>query len=194
MHESTLLGDSIPSADRGEQLPREDVFEVLSNARRRCIVHYLKKHEGRRVELRELVDYVAAWEDDTTVDQLDSQKRKSVYAAIRQTHLPKLEDAGIIEYEHMRGEVELTDHIREVQLYLEYVPRNDIPWSEYYLALSAIGVALVIVTWLGIYPFAGFSGILLAGLLTSLFGVSAVIHTYQSAKNRLGTGEYEIEE
>lgn len=194
MQESTLLGDAIPSANQGEQLPREEVFEVLSNARRRCIVHYLKKHDGRRVDLRELVDYVAAWEDGTTVEQLDSQKRKSVYAAIRQTHLPKLEDAGIIEYEHIRGDVELTDHIQEVQLYLEYVPNNDIPWSEYYLALSAIGTALVIVTAIGIYPFGGFSGILLAGLLVGLFGISAVIHTYQSINNRLGTGEYEIEE
>lgn len=194
MQESTLLGDAIPSANQGEQLPREEVFEVLSNARRRCIVHYLKKHDGRRVDLRELVDYVAAWEDGTTVEQLDSQKRKSVYAAIRQTHLPKLEEAGIIEYEHMRGDVELTDHIQEVQLYLEYVPSNDIPWSEYYLALSAIGTALIVVTAMGIYPFGGVSGILLAALLVGLFGISAVIHTYQSINNRLGTGEYEIEE
>lgn len=181
-----------PTAE--ESLEREAIFEVLSNARRRCIVHYLKQHEGRRVELRELVDYVAAWEDDTTIRKLDSDKRKSVYAAIRQTHLPKLQDAGIIEYEHMRGEVELTDHIQEVQLYLEYVPNNDIRWSEYYLGLSAVSLALVVVTALGVFPFAGLSGLALSAILVVAFSASAAIHTYQSMQQRLGTGEYEIEE
>jgi hypothetical protein len=175
-------------------LEREAVFEVLCNARRRCIVHYLKKCEGRRVELREIVDYVAAWEDDTSIDRLDSDRRKSVYSAIRQTHLPKLEDAGLIEYDHLRGDVELTDALREAQLYLEYVPGGDIPWSEYYLGLSAVGAALVVATWLGVYPFGGLSGIGLAALLVGLFGISAAIHTRQAVGKRLGTGKYELEE
>jgi hypothetical protein len=173
---------------------REEIFEVLSNSRRRCIVHYLKKCEGRRVELREIVDYVAAWEEGTSIDKLDSARRKSVYSSVRQTHLPKLQDCGLIEYDYQRGDVELTDGIREVQLYLEHVPGNDIPWSEFYLGLSAIGAALVAVTWLGIYPFGGLSGLTLAGIMVALFAISAAIQTYQATKNKLGTGKYDIEE
>lgn len=187
------IGTDLLSRNDQSRLPREDVFEVLSNARRRCIVHYLKKHEGRRVELRELVDYVAAWENDTTIEDLDSQRRKSVYAAIRQTHLPKMEDAGVIDYEHLRGEIELTDAARDIQLYLECVPDDDIPWSEHYLSLSAVGAALVVVTWLGIQPFQSLQGVGLAALVVLLFALSATVHTYQSVKNRLGSGEYEID-
>jgi hypothetical protein len=177
----------------GRDLTRDDVFEILSNDRRRCIVHYLKKHDDRRVDLRELVDYVAAWETDTDIDELDGDKRKSVYAAIRQTHLPKMEEAGIVEYEHMRGEVELTDCAREVELYLEYVPGDDLAWSELYLGLSAVALSLTVVAWSGIYPFGWLSAWVLAFGFTVVFVVTAAVHTYQSRQRQLGTGEYEIE-
>jgi hypothetical protein len=179
--------------NRSRELAYDDIFDILSNDRRRCIVHYLKKHDDRRVDLRELVDYVAAWETDTPIDKLDGDKRKSVYAAIRQTHLPKMEETGIVEYEHMRGEVELTDCAREVELYLEYVPGDEIVWSELYLGLSAVALSLAVVAWSGIFPFDRLSAWVLAFGLTVVFIATAVVHTYQSRQRRLGTGEYEIE-
>ena len=191
---SSGLQPALGTGNDADLAAREEIFDVLSNARRRCIVHYLKRHEGRRVELREIVDYVAAWEEDTTIDRLDSDRRKSVYSAIRQSHLPKLERAGLIEYDHLRGDVELTDTLREAQLYLEYVPQDDIPWSQFQLGLSAVGAALVAVTWAGIYPFGGIDGLGLAAILVALFAVSAAVQTYQATKSRLGTGKYEIDE
>lgn len=182
------------TADRGAEISRDEIFEVLSNARRRCIVHYLKNHGERRVELCEIVDYVAAWEADTSIDKLDSDRRKSVYSAVRQTHLPKLEDAGLIEYDHMRGDVELTDGLQEVQLYLEYVPGHGIPWSEYYLGLSVVSVALVVVTWLDIYPFGAIPGIVLAFALAGAFGVSAVVQLQEAWNHQIGTAEYELDD
>ena len=174
-------------------IPREEIFDVLSNDRRQCVLHYLKQHEGRRVELRELVDHVAAWENDTTLDGLNSTERKRVYTTLRQSHRPKLEDAGIIEYEHLRGEVELTDEANRVQMYLEYVPENDIPWSEYYLGLSAVSAGLVAATWAGVFPFAELSGTVLAMIIAVLFALSAAIHTHQSKQNRLGSDKFEVE-
>lgn len=189
-------GPSLPgplgSGDGGEPLPREQVFDVLSNDRRRCVLQYLKRHDDRRVELRELVDHVAAWENDMTPREVDSDARKRVYTALRQSHLPKLEKAGVVEYEHLRGEVELTDQASEVQLYLEQVPRDDIPWSEYYLGLSAVGAALTVVTWAGIYPFVHLSGIGLAAILVTIFALSAGVHTYDASRNRIGADRYEV--
>lgn len=176
-----------------QAVPRKEIFDVLSNERRQCVLHYLKQHEGRRVELRELVDHVAAWENDTTPEHLNSDERKRVYTALRQSHLPKLDDAGVIEYEHMRGEVELTDQARQVQLYMEYVPEQDIPWCQYYLGLSLVGIALLAVTWLGIYPFTGLSGLALGTILMTIFSVSAAVHTYQSVHNRIGSDRFGIE-
>ncbi len=173
-------------------LDRNEIFDVLSNERRQCVLHYLKQNEDRRVELRELVDHVTAWENNTALSQIDSDERKRVYTALRQSHLPKLEDAGIVEYEHLRGEVEVTDHAREVQLYLEHVPGGDIPWSHYYLGLAAVASGLLTVTWAGIYPFGDLSGFSLATILVALFTVSAVVHSYQSTKNRIGSEKFEL--
>lgn len=189
--EPTIQRPLLPSSDE-KPLPRDDVFDVLSNARRRCVLHYLKQRDHRRVELRELVDYVAAWENDMTPEQVGSDERKRVYTALRQSHLPKLDETGIIEYEHMRGEVELTSDAKNVQLYLEYVPQNDIPWSEFYLGLSAVGAALVAATWMSVFPFAQLSGLGLAAILVSLFAASAAVHTYNASKSRLGSDTYEV--
>ena len=194
MQKKLPMGEFLGSTEDEQSIPREDVFDVLSNARRRCIVHYLKRHGGRRVELRELVDYVAAWEEDTTVDGLDSTKRKSVYAAIRQTHLPMMEQTGLIEYEHLRGEIELTSSVREVQLYLEHPPQDNIPWSEHYLGLSMVALSLTTAVWFGLPPFDDISAQTLAFLLAVLFAVSAAIHTYRSRRHQLGTDEYELNE
>ena len=173
-------------------LPPDDVFDILSNPRRRCILHYLKQQDGR-AELRELVEYVAAWENDTTVEQIGSTERKRVYTALRQSHLDRMADAGVVEYDNDRGHVALTDDAREVELYLERVPRRDIPWSEYYLGLSAVGTGLVAATWMGAFPFAELSGVALAAILVAVFAVSAAVHTYRSSKNTIGSERYEIE-
>ena len=186
--------EALPSFGEEPSLPETDVFEVLSNERRQCILHYLKRQDDRRVSLRELVDHVAAWENDTTVEALESDERKRVYTALRQNHLPKLEETDIVEYDHMRGEVELTEDAREVELYLEYVPGHDIPWSEFYLGLSAVGAALVFVTWLEIGPFAGLSGLTLAAILVGVFALSAAVHTYDAASSRIGSDEFEVGE
>lgn len=190
---STALPSS-SSASFDTELPREEVFDVLSNERRQCVLHYLKQVDGRRVELREVVDYVTAWENNAAIGDVSSDERKRVYTALRQSHLPRLEEAGIIEYEHLRGEIELTDRAEEVQMYLEYVPKHDIPWSEYYLGLAAVSAALVAVTWLGIYPFGGLSGIVLAGILAAIFLASALVHTYHMSKHRLGSERFDVEQ
>lgn len=178
---------SVGDAASVQSLPRGEIFDVLSNERRQCVLHYLKEQGDRPVELGELVDHVAAWENDTSLDQVGSAERKRVYTALRQSHLPRLEEAGIVAYDDHDGTVELTDDAREVQLYLEFVPVDHIPWSEYYLALSLVCAALLTVTWAGVYPFGDLSALGLGTIIVALFTVSSVVHTYESATNRIGS-------
>lgn len=185
-------GESLSTEPDREPPPREVIFDVLSNERRQCILHYLRQQEDRRVDLRDLVDYVTAWENDTTTEAIGTAQRKRVYTAVRQTHLPRLEDAGFVEYEHRRGQVELTEQARRAQMYLEYVPENDIPWSEFYLGLSGFGAALVAATWIGVFPFVALTGEAVAAILVALFAVSAAIHTYQLKRNRIGSDEFDV--
>ena len=168
-------------------IDRDEVFDVLSNQRRLYVLHYLKRENGdSTVSFGELVDHVAAWENDTTVDQLDAAERKSVYTALRQSHLPKLEDVGIVDYDDDLDEIELTETGEAVQLYLEYVPRDDISWSQYYLGLSSLCALLVASAWIGVPLLSALSWPVLLGVIIAAFLLSSIVHTYRIRTNELG--------
>lgn len=177
------------SRTRSDELTRDEIFTMLSNRRRRWVLHFLKQSDDRQVDLRTLVDTISAWEYDTSPEELPWKKRKRIYTALRQSHLPKLADAGVIEYDRNRGEVELTDGAREVRMYLEYVPEHDIPWSQCYLGLSAVGATITLLAWYSVFPFADLAGTTLAAILVAMFATSAVVHTYYTRHNRLGSEE-----
>ena len=168
-----------------DELSRDEVFSVLSNRRRRWVVHYLVRDTDGRTDLRTLVDSLSAWEYDRPVEELSWKERKRLYTALRQSHLPKLDDVGIIQYDRSRGHVEMTDAAREAQLYLEYVPAKDIPWSLYYLGLTGVGVLLYLLSLIAVFPFAGLTGGALAGILLTMFAVSAITHHYHLRQSRL---------
>ena len=63
------------------ELTLDDVFHILKNKRRRNVLVYLKEISSH-TELKTLTEQVAAWEYDTTVEQLESDQRKRVYIAL----------------------------------------------------------------------------------------------------------------
>lgn len=174
----------IPKTFLGKPRPREiptgQIFEVLSNERRRLVLRYLSQKNGESTDLRPLVDFVAAEENGTTSEELDSNARKRVYTALRQSHLPKLHDIGVIEYDRLRGQVALSEAAREVQPYLDYFPNSPLKWSLYYLVLTGVGAAAVVLFWLGVGPFAGMSEIAVAIFLLLLFAIGSINQTVYS--------------
>ncbi len=154
-------------------LSQEQVFEVLKSPRRRYALYYLRR-EGGTVELSDLTDQVAAWENDTTPAGLTSEQRKRVYISLYQTHLPKLDDARIIEYDRDGGMVSLSRRARELDTYLGDVSRPALPWDRYYLALSAGSILLVLGVWFEIYPLALLSGIATAMVILVAYALSAI--------------------
>lgn len=175
------------TSDDGD-LDREAIFDVLSNARRRYAIEYLKGCDpGDEIELSDLVDYIAARENDVSVAEVDYKQRKRVYSSLRQTHLPKLSDCDLIEYDRSRGTIALSDAVSKVQMHLEYVPENDIPWCYHYLGLTAILGGVVALTGFNVYPFAELSTVSLGVIITTVFGLSAVFHTLYTKRNELGS-------
>lgn len=88
-------------------LDRETLFDLLSSRRRRHVVRYLLRTDGETA-FRTLTDRVAALEADTTVEALTDDERKPVYVSLRQTHLPRLDEAGVVRYDPDRGTVRPT--------------------------------------------------------------------------------------
>lgn len=170
-----------------ETLSRNDIFEVLSNRRRRFTLHYLQHHDG--AEIGDVATQIAAWENDERIEEVASNERKTVYTALQQFHLGKMEEKGVVEFDRRAGTIELTDTADSIDIYLEVVDRYDIPWSYYYLGLSLLGTILVLLSWLDVPPFAGvpFSGWIV--FLLATFLVSSVSHLYLSREMHLGNNE-----
>jgi DNA-binding transcriptional ArsR family regulator len=183
-----MAGRNITSTSRRspEPLSKDDIFTVLSNERRRFVLRYLKDHGGT-AEIRDLSQQVAAWENDVPIAKLNYKQRKRVYTSLHQTHLPKLDDTGIVEYDRDRKTVELTDRIETLDIYLEVVPENDIPWSQYYLGLAAVSLAVVAAAWFDLFPFSLLPDIAFAVLVAGALGISAAVHTYYTRS--LGEGQ-----
>src|SRR6056297_942434 len=180
--ESESEEDEVPEPE----LSRDLVFDVLKNRRRRYALHYLRRAD-ESVQLSELAEQVAAWENDIEVDAISAAERKRVYTALYQSHLPKLDDAGIVDYNQNRGIVELSTAAEQIDPYLEMDARDDITWFRRYLALAGLGFAAIVAAALGIPPFNGLAGLLLAGILAVGFTAIALAHT-MDARNTPGTG------
>lgn len=168
--------DGREQEEDAEQGPdRDELFHVLRNQRRRFAIHYLKR-DPEPVEVGDLATQVAAWENGVTVEAVTSKQRRRVYNALKQTHVPELNETGLIEED--RGEVVLTDQAEQLEMYLELVPEKDIRWSEYYLGLGAVGLAVLTVTGLDFGPFALLPDVATGVFLAVSLIVSAVVHHY----------------
>ncbi|UPV73411.1 hypothetical protein M0R89_12760 [Halorussus limi] len=156
---------------------REEVFDAVKNLRRRYVLYYLQRYGGP-VDLGELAEQVAAWENDTTVSGVSSGQRKSVYSALHQTHLPKLEAAGVLRYDPDRSLVEATERAERLEMQLASDPQTSVRWHRLYLGLAAVSLVLLTSVWVDLYPFTLLSGVQYALVVISVFGVTALFHTH----------------
>lgn len=172
-----MTGPAGPSED--------DLFEVLSNRRRRYVVHALEQAD-ETMQIGEIAERVAAWEYDVEESELSYDERKRVYTALQQTHLPKMDDIGIVEYDKHRGTVEPQPGLEEVDVYMDVVRGRDLPWSHYYLGLAGIALSLVIAVGADIWPLILVPDLGWMAAITVSFVVSAAIHTHFDRQSRLG--------
>lgn len=81
----------------------DQIFEALSNSRRRAIVRALVEDYDGESTTSDLAEHVAVLETPVEVctpSDLNSRTRKSVYVAVYQDHLPKLDSLGIVDNDH----------------------------------------------------------------------------------------------
>jgi predicted transcriptional regulator len=182
-----MAGESVESGN-SPTLSDDELFEVLSNRRRRYTVHALEDTETA-AEIGDVAEQVAAWEYDVDVEEVSYEERKRVYTALQQSHLPMMDDAGIVEFNKDRGLVEPTASLDDIEVYMEVVQGNEIPWSVYYLGLSGVAASLTAAAWLGAWPFALLPDVAWATAVTAMFAVSAIAHTYYARGQRIGESD-----
>lgn len=87
--------------ESGGHLSKDAIYSLLSSARRRYVIQAMLNHEGE-YEFSRLVRTVAVREYG---DSPDYRQRKRIYVSLRQTHLPALDDAGVVQFNSDRGNV-----------------------------------------------------------------------------------------
>jgi len=110
MNELTQLNDVLEN-NTGEKSPAL-VLSLLSNERRMLVIEALSGNDCSTI--REVADRIAREETD---GDPGSSERKKYYISLYQCHMPKMDDAGIVEWDKRSGEVqpgENYEHVRSI--------------------------------------------------------------------------------
>lgn len=146
----------------GFQQPRPDdiasdvAFEILKNRRRRRTLKVLTERE-ELTTLSELAEEIAAWENGIDRQAITSDQRKRVYVGLYQQHLPKMDDAGVIEFDQRSGETRLTDAGHQlwqwrIDKLQDRRDNQDSYWPKLYFSIGVVGLGMLAGTWLQLIP------------------------------------------
>ncbi|QLG29784.1 hypothetical protein HUG10_19475 (plasmid) [Halorarum halophilum] len=127
------------------RLSQNEVYDLLSNPRRRFVISYLREHGGP-IELTALAREVAAWENQVPAEELTDQQEKRVYVSLYQTHIPKLRNAGVVDYDPDDGVIRLTATVDQLERYLPEEERTELPWQTLYIATAVVGGLFYLLT------------------------------------------------
>jgi len=150
-----------------------------------AVVHALKRDDDS-VPVSDLATDVTAWEQNIPPEEVVHEDRRHVYSALRRTHLPKLDDADVIEYDPESNLVEPTESLQDLDIYIEVLRGREIPWSVYYVDLAGVAVALTVAVSLDVMWFGRFTPLNVGVFVVVAFGISAAVHHYYGERARLG--------
>ncbi|APX95633.1 hypothetical protein BB347_02835 [Natronorubrum daqingense] len=175
--------DDPASSGREARLSQDEIFHILQTNRRRDAISYLVEKRGP-VKMSDVAEYVAAREHGTTVEELTSTQRQRVYIPLYQSHLPKLDEKGIIDYNKPRGIVEPTDRISVFEPYLEppettteaeseHSPTSQLTSfvDDYYVSSVCMSTVLLAATAFGVFQI---PQLLLAVSIVGLFTLATI--------------------
>lgn len=80
-----------------EGLQRECIYAALGHPRRRFLLYALSKKT--EWSLTELATKIAALEQQVSASAVPEARRKRVYTSLYHTHVPKLAETGVIQYD-----------------------------------------------------------------------------------------------
>ena len=88
---------------------------------------HLLQYRDESMELGPLAERVAAWEYETDPERVTSQQRKTVYTALQQRHLPRMDEAELLTFDSRAGTVAPANTLSDLDIYTEVVPAGDFP-------------------------------------------------------------------
>lgn len=175
----------IRTGSDGDAPTVDELYDVFANRRRRYALHYLQQADGE-TDLGEMAEEIAAWEYGKARQEVTSDERKYVYSALQQRHLPKMDEAGLVDFDKRDGSIEPTAVLDGVDIYAEVVAKGNIPWSVYFSLLSAVHAVVLALVGFDVAPLTAFSDFGWALLFVSSFLVSSLVFLYDTRRMKLG--------
>lgn len=106
--------------DSDDEFNLVEVHNLLGNRRRLLVIGYLSLfNSGTTVEVRHVARVIRGVETETSPDQVRTKDYESAYNGLIQTHLPKLADKGLIEYNEQRKVVTVTRRLEQYALIVD---------------------------------------------------------------------------
>lgn len=115
---------NVRPTDRG--LPLDSIHQLLSARRRRYALYCLYLNENP-VRLSEVADQVTDWEQHGPSSPED---RTRTYVNLYHNQVPRLDDAGVVDYHRDDQTVELGANAPQLRPYLEQAAESDLAEAE----------------------------------------------------------------
>ena len=132
---------------RSEVLAESDIFHILGNDRRRAIVQLLAEAQAT-LDVSNVASEIAAEETDES--SVPNNLYKSVYVSLQQTHLPQLEEDGVIEYDSTAKTITPGPHFEAVYGYVNGDEQVRTSLLVGHLGVCVLGLVVIVLVGLGI--------------------------------------------
>ncbi|MFB6123506.1 MAG: hypothetical protein ABEJ78_08610, partial [Haloferacaceae archaeon] len=136
-----------PTTGSDATLTEGEIHDVLRNDRRRLVLERLRDHGGSET-VAELAEFIAAVEAGTSPPPRNV--RQSVYVSLHQTHLPKLDELGIVTYDPNEKTVSLAAGAERVAPYMDGSTNAQASWTEFFAGVSLLGLVGVALAAAGV--------------------------------------------
>jgi len=166
----------------GARTSEPEVFQLLSNSRRRETLTVLWQGKDE-LTLRDLSERIAATEAGTS--PAPRPVRDSVYNALHQTHLPTLDRAGYVEYDHDRKVVRPSRDSRKLGRYMDTISPVGLSWGEYYRSIGIVGLCGVVASLATVPGFAAIDPLVFASGSLAVFALSTCYQLVSGPRSRL---------
>ncbi len=181
------MGGTAEAKEGGIGLSQDECFDLLSNHRRRYILHYLRTNGGE-TSLSELAGTVAAWENDVDPDAVSYDQRKRVYTSLQQVHLPRMDEMDVVDFDDREGAVVLGPAAGDLDVYLDVVEGREVTWSLVYLLPALVNGGLLVGVAAGLPLLTGVPAVGWAVFVAATFLVMSLARVYLT-RTEVGFGE-----
>lgn len=110
--------ESTPTAYNVGGDNQDELFAVLSHTHRRVVLQYLRTTETP-TSIDDIVTKLVAWEAAQPGNGGTNTDRATFEVSLQHVHLPKLADAGLVEYDDAGQTVTFANETNELESHLE---------------------------------------------------------------------------